>query len=108
MDTHVLDLHVRQVSILKSAMKHVVPSGRIVYATCSLEEEEGEAVVEEVLSGDSPFRILNIEDEIRRLKDSGEIHVEKTSLSVKGPYLRTVPGVHQCEGFFVALLERLS
>ena len=102
------DLHMRQVSILKSAMKHVVPSGRIVYATCSLEEEEGEAVVEEVHSGDSPFRILNIEDEIRRLKDSGEIHVEKTSLSVNGPYLRTIPGVHQCDGFFVALLERLS
>jgi 16S rRNA C967 or C1407 C5-methylase (RsmB/RsmF family) len=25
----------------------------------------------------------------------------------RGPYLRTVPGVHPCDGFFAAILEKL-
>jgi 16S rRNA C967 or C1407 C5-methylase (RsmB/RsmF family) len=25
---------------------------------------------------------------------------------VAGPYLRTIPGVHPCDGFFAAILER--
>jgi 16S rRNA C967 or C1407 C5-methylase (RsmB/RsmF family) len=28
-----------------------------------------------------------------------------TSL-LSGPYLRTIPGVHPCDGFFAALIER--
>ena len=47
------DLAARQRAILSHALEALAPGGRLVYATCSLEPEENEGVVESVLSG--PF-----------------------------------------------------
>ncbi|MBI3667610.1 MAG: hypothetical protein HY236_15510, partial [Acidobacteria bacterium] len=47
------DLAARQRAILEHALEALAPGGRLVYATCSLEPEENEAVVESLLSG--PF-----------------------------------------------------
>jgi len=35
-----MDLHRKQVALLRNALSHLRPGGRLVYATCSLEEEE--------------------------------------------------------------------
>ena len=43
------ELHAKQVAILRAALQQLAPGGRAVYSTCSLEREENEAVVEEVL-----------------------------------------------------------
>jgi 16S rRNA (cytosine967-C5)-methyltransferase len=43
-----VDLHARQVAILRNAREALRTGGRLVYSTCSLEEEENERVVEEV------------------------------------------------------------
>ena len=43
------DLHVLQVSLLRNALTTLAPGGRLVYSTCSLEPEENEFVVHEVL-----------------------------------------------------------
>ena len=43
------DLHAKQVAILRAALRQLAPGGRAVYSTCSLEPEENQAVVEEVL-----------------------------------------------------------
>jgi 16S rRNA (cytosine967-C5)-methyltransferase len=40
-------LHAVQVRILRKALKRLVPGGRLVYSTCSLEHEENEDVVAE-------------------------------------------------------------
>ena len=43
----------RQVTLLANALTVLSPGGRLVYATCSLEPEEDEQVVKEVLGRDA-------------------------------------------------------
>lgn len=100
------DLQPRQLAILRSAMKQVAPGGRLVYSTCSLEPEENEEVVETALSGESTFGLLDCRTEMERLRARGELLWSDLESLVSGQFLRTIPGVHPCDGFFVAILQR--
>jgi len=103
-----LDLQSRQVAILKSALAHLAPGGRLVYSTCSLEREENEAVVETTLAEGCEFNLIDCRPHLEQLQRSGELaRIDLDSL-VSGPYLRTLPGVHPCDGFFAAIIERNS
>ena len=102
-----VDLQARQVAILRSAMQRVAPGGRLVYATCSLEREENEDVVERALAADNSFHILDCRVELESLRRKGELVWEDVESISAGPYLRTVPGVHPCDGFFAAILEKI-
>jgi 16S rRNA (cytosine967-C5)-methyltransferase len=95
-----------QVSILRSAAAALAPGGRLVYSTCSLEAPEGEDVVEQVLCGESELAVLPCESVLRELRDSGELAWAEPQGLVRGDFLRTLPGIHPCEGFFAAVLER--
>lgn len=100
------DLHTRQAAILRSALTHLESGGRLIYSTCSLEKEENEDVVEEILSENSAIRIADCRAELERLKAAGEFVRNDLDSLVRGPYLRTIPGVHPCDGFFAAILQR--
>ncbi len=43
-----IDLHAKQVALVRRALEHLCPGGRLVYSTCSLEPEENEQVIEEI------------------------------------------------------------
>jgi 16S rRNA (cytosine967-C5)-methyltransferase len=100
------DLQSRQVAILKSALAQLAIGGRLVYSTCSLEREENEAVVEAALDGTAKFKVVDLVGELEQLRQSGEMCWEDIGSLLAGPYLRTIPGVHPCDGFFAAMIER--
>src|ERR1700675_1287700 len=58
------ELHGRQAAILRSALAQVAPGGRLIYSTCSLEKEENETVVEQALSENHSFRLLDCRPEL--------------------------------------------
>jgi 16S rRNA (cytosine967-C5)-methyltransferase len=97
----------RQLAILRSALAQVAPGGRLIYSTCSLEKEENENVVEQALSENNAFRLLDCRIELSHLKESGELTWPTPISLTSGPYLRTIPGIHPCDGFFAAILERV-
>jgi 16S rRNA (cytosine967-C5)-methyltransferase len=100
------DLHGRQVAILRSALKQLASGGRTVYSTCSLEPEENDAVVEEVLAAHPEYGLLDFRAELEQLHTAGELALEDFGSLLSGQYLRTLPGVHPCDGFFAAVIER--
>jgi len=100
------DLQQRQIAILSSALKHVAPGGRLVYSTCSLEAEENEEVLKAALRENAEFEVLPMEQELAKVKNSGVLVWPDIENLVSERFLRTIPGVHPCEGFFGAILEK--
>ena len=105
---HLSDLHARQLAILQSAMKLTAPGGRLVYATCSLESEENASVVSEALSGNISFHAVDCKAVFKSLSENGDLVWSDLDSMLSGPYLRTIPGIHPCDGFFAAILEKIS
>jgi 16S rRNA (cytosine967-C5)-methyltransferase len=96
----------RQAAILNGALKRLAPGGRLVYSTCSLEPEEGERMVEVVLRRGG-LRRVPVEGLVAGLGEQGILlnGVELGSAMRDGA-LRTLPGVHGCDGFYAVVLER--
>jgi 16S rRNA (cytosine967-C5)-methyltransferase len=95
-----------QARLLDSAAKLLRPGGLLVYSTCSLEPEEGEAQIEALLSRNGDLERVPIEAE-----EAGD----PRALTAKGE-LRTLPfhfphsdpKLSGCDGFFSARLRRKS
>lgn len=101
------DLQKRQIAILRSALAQVAAEGRVVYSTCSLEKEENEDVIASALAGTNSFRVLDCREELERLRTSGELLWQDVASLCRGPFLRTIPGIHPCDGFFAAVLQKV-
>jgi len=86
----------KQARILGAAARLVKPGGRLVYATCSILEEENEAVVEQFLRGAGAFRPVSCAELLA---------AQRIGLN-EGAYLRLWPHVHGTDGFFAAAFER--
>jgi len=74
------DLPGRQKRILSNALERLAPGGRLVYSTCSLEREENQAVVEQVLS-----------------ETGGRYSLVRTQTRI--------PGCQRGDGFFAAVID---
>ena len=94
----------RQKKILRGALQRLAPGGRLVYSTCSLEPEECEQVVDEVVAG-TGLRRVPVEGFIAGLAAAGLLRSDLGS-AVRDGALRTLPGVHGCDGFFAVVLGR--
>ncbi len=98
------DLHDRQASLLGNALPHLAPGGRLVYSTCSLEPEENEFVVREVLGalGDN----FQIADPGIAIESFLQESVRPNTVACADGFFRTFPPDHGTDGFFAAVIER--
>ncbi len=86
-----------QRQMLDHAAHAVAPGGRLIYATCSTEPEENEAVADAFLASRPDFRAVNAAAIDPVLADV---------VDARG-HLRTTAHQHALEGFFGAVFERV-
>jgi 16S rRNA (cytosine967-C5)-methyltransferase len=89
-----------QKAMLARAAGWLKPGGTLVYSVCSLEPEEGEAVVEAFLAARPDFEAAHIE--------AGEL---SPAIPVEGNRIRILPGLFAeaggADGFFIARFRRV-
>jgi 16S rRNA (cytosine967-C5)-methyltransferase len=93
----VAEMVVKQGAIMASAARLVKPGGRLVYATCSLLDEENDTIVDAFLAEHPDFTQVNATDILSK---------QGVDLDT-GVRLRLSPDRHNTDGFFAAVLERV-
>ncbi len=92
------ELSKKQKSILEKASKLVKSGGRLIYATCSLLSDENEEIASYFLSNHPEFRLIPA----NQILANQQINLDT------GDFLRLFPHVHQTDGFFAAVFERME
>jgi 16S rRNA (cytosine967-C5)-methyltransferase len=95
-----------QVGILASAIKQLAAGGRLVYSTCSMEPEENEEVVEEVLAGTQSLRRVARSEVAKSLEAHLIRGIDPQALVDADGQFRTSPVSQQTDGFSAAVLEK--
>jgi 16S rRNA (cytosine967-C5)-methyltransferase len=92
----IAEMQEKQASIMDGAARLLKGGGRLVYATCSLLNEENDFIVEQFLANHPEFVLVPM---------SKVLAEQKIDLDM-GDYLKLLPHKHQTDGFFAAVLER--
>ncbi len=85
----------KQYSILQAASEHIAPNGTLVYCTCSILPEENEFVLEAFLGRKPNFRVV---PQTPVLGSPGLRGFDRCQ--------RFYPHLHDCNGYFIAKLQR--
>ncbi|MFL6676570.1 MAG: RsmB/NOP family class I SAM-dependent RNA methyltransferase [Massilia sp.] len=92
----IAEMQEKQASILDGAARLLKGGGRLVYATCSLLNEENDVIVEQFLASHPDFELVPM----------NKVLAEQRIPLEMGQYLKMLPHKHQTDGFFAAVLER--
>lgn len=92
----VAEMQEKQASILDGAARLVKNGGRLVYATCSLLNEENDVIVEGFLASHPDFELVPMHQVLAEQKIPLEMD----------QYLKLLPHKHQTDGFFAAVMQR--
>jgi 16S rRNA (cytosine967-C5)-methyltransferase len=95
-ETAVAELAEKQRRILAAASRLVKPGGRLVYATCSLLEQENEAVAIAFGAAQTEFTPVSCQK---------LLEAQRIALTT-GEYLKLLPHRHGTDAFFAAVFER--
>ena len=95
-ETALAGYRAKQDAILAAAARLVKPGGLLLYATCSLLDEENAEVVDAFLAAHAQFE----------LRPANAALAQQRIALDSGEYLRLAPHVHGTDGFFAALLSR--
>ena len=93
-----VELNVKQTNILARAAKLVRTGGRLIYATCSLLNDENELIAEAFLNTNADFKLV----------PANEVLAQQQIKVDTGKYLKLLPHLHGTDGFFAAVFERVS
>lgn len=87
-----------QKEMLAVVHRYVKPGGILMYSTCTINKEENEEQVKEICEkyGFMPAMEENLVPET--LKEDVK----------EGAYIQLLPGIHACDGFFIARLKRVK
>jgi len=83
--------------ILSVVWQYVKPGGTLVYSTCTVSRKENEENAR-WFAENYPFRPVNIE---------GRLGQKLQSETMRQGYIQLLPGIHPCDGFFLAVFERI-
>jgi len=95
----VQELAIKQKQIIKHYAPLLKPGGRLVYATCSLLVEENEEVVQSFLAQHADFHASAVATILQRY------HLSNLA---EGNALHLFPHQHNTDGFFAAVVERVT
>lgn len=87
-----------QKEILQVVHRYVKPGGILMYSTCTINKEENEEQVKEICEKYGFVPAMN------------EVTVPKTLKAdvQNGVSLQLLPGIHACDGFFIARLKKVN
>ncbi len=91
------ELKQKQAAILASSSRLVKKGGRLVYATCSILPEENQDIVQAFLRAHPGFVLC----------PAGVVLQQQKVALEMGDYLELRPHLHNTDGFFAAVLERV-
>ena len=87
-----------QRSILKNVQRYVKPGGTLVFSTCTVNPAENEENLFWFLERFAAFDTVSIKKKLpERLRTE----------TAEDGYVQLIPGVHPCDGFFMARLEKM-
>jgi 16S rRNA (cytosine967-C5)-methyltransferase len=92
----IAELTEKQISILDGASRLVKFGGRLVYATCSLLDEENDGIVAQFLASHPDFELIPM----------NKVLAEQRIALEMGDTLKMLPHKHGTDGFFAAVFER--
>jgi 16S rRNA (cytosine967-C5)-methyltransferase len=87
----------RQLSLLENSARLLKPSGLLVYAVCSPEPEENEAVINEFLKNHDEFAIS---------KEFGQLPEPLCAAAEVPGVFKSFPHLKQMDGFYAVRLQR--
>jgi 16S rRNA (cytosine967-C5)-methyltransferase len=92
----VQDLTAKQAQILARAAKLTKAGGRLIYATCSILNDENEAIVDAFLKAHTDFALI----------PANQVLAQQNIPLDTGDFLKLLPHLHQTDGFFAAVFEK--
>ncbi|MCS6989713.1 MAG: RsmB/NOP family class I SAM-dependent RNA methyltransferase [Chloroherpetonaceae bacterium] len=96
-----------QAQILDDYAPLLKPSGRLLYATCSIFREENEAQAEDFLRRNENFSLVPVSQVVEEIRINADLTRLRERL--KGEtFLKLFPHRDGCDGFFAAVFERRS
>ena len=90
------DLVKLQREILTNAVQYVKHGGTLIYSTCTINPEENEKNMQWIINN-FDYEAVDITEELPK-----NLKIE----TAKDGYIQLLPGVHPCDGFFIAKLRR--